>query len=225
MEQLHERLPEPEPMDLEEEASAYAAADFSEVNEAFVERLVELAPGSPVLTALDMGTGPADIPVRLARHKPHWSIAALDVSLAMLRLGHDALRASDAPPPITLVQSDGKVLPFADDAFDVIFSNSILHHITGTAQLWSEVRRVAKPQALVFFRDLMRPATKSAAHAIVSLYAATESQLLQEEYYRSLLSAYTVEEVTLQLRQAGLDTLNVAAVTDRHLDIFGTVLK
>lgn len=225
MDVLPEREPEPEPMDLDEEAQAYAEADFSDVNEAFVSCLVGVAPDSAVLTALDLGTGPADIPVRLARHKPRWIIAAADVSLAMLRLGHDALRTSDAPPLITLVQTDGKMLPFEDNAFDVVFSNSILHHITDTARLWDEVRRVVKPGGLVFFRDLMRPGSRSAARAIVALYAGAESVLLQEEYYRSLLSAYTVPEVEGQLRDAKLESLCVRAATDRHLDVMGYVAK
>lgn len=37
------RQPEPELMDLAHEAEAYAAADFSDVNAAFVDRLLSLA--------------------------------------------------------------------------------------------------------------------------------------------------------------------------------------
>ena len=42
-----------------------------------------------------------------------------------------------------------------------------------------------------------------------------------DEYYRSLLSSYTPEEVRAQLTRAGLVALNVERVTDRHFDVWG----
>ena len=69
--------------------------------------------------------------------------------------------------------------------------------------------------------DLARPASPEAARVIVERYAADESELPREEYYRSLLNAYTPEEVRSQLDRAGLDGLDVAIVTDRHLDAWG----
>jgi hypothetical protein len=59
------------------------------------------------------------------------------------------------------------------------------------------------------------------ARGIVQQYAAHEPVLLQEEYYRSLLSAYTPEEMRAQLDDAGLACLQVARVSDRHVDVFG----
>jgi 2-polyprenyl-3-methyl-5-hydroxy-6-metoxy-1,4-benzoquinol methylase len=106
-------------------------------------------------------------------------------------------------------------------AFDVIFANSILHHINDTAALWAEVRRLATSGALVFMRDLARPATPQIARDIVNRHAGSESPLLQEEYHRSLLAAYTPEEVRLQLCRASLAGLEVAMATDRHMDVWG----
>ena len=57
------RQPEPEYMDLPEEAAAYAEADFADVNEAFVERLLEHVGAREEELALDLGTGPGDIPL------------------------------------------------------------------------------------------------------------------------------------------------------------------
>ena len=202
-------------MDLVEEAAAYAAADFSDVNEAFVGRLVELAGPADRALALDLGTGPGDIPLRLWKHRPAWKIVAGDVSLAMLELARTAIGAAGAARAVWPVEEDAKAAPFKPDVFDIIFSNSILHHITDTARLWGEVRRVSRPGTLVFVRDLARPPSAQAASEIVQRYAGTESALLQEEYYRSLLSAYTPDEVKAQLVLAGLGGLRVEMVTDR----------
>lgn len=217
------RTPEPEYMDDRAEAEAYAAADFSSVNAAFAERLAELAAAVGEAEALDLGTGPADIPIRVARLKPGWRITAADASAAMLDIARRNVDAAGLRGRIVLVHSDAKRMELPSAAYDVVFSNSIIHHITDTHALWSEVARVAKPGALIFFRDLARPASPAAARAIVDAYAGAESAVLQEEYYRSLLSSYTIEEVRAQLAKAGLRGLTVAMATDRHLDVFGRV--
>lgn len=211
-----QRQPEPEYIDLETEAVAYADADFSDVNAAFAERLVDLAAGSPedAATALDLGSGPADIPHRASALRPSWRIVALDASAAMLRLARRS-------PRVGLVRADAGRCPFADASFDIVFSNSILHHLPQPAALWREVGRVARPGALVFLRDLARPDTEQAARSVVAKYAGSESILLQEEYYRSLLAAFTPDEVRDQLRDARLHSLSVAMATDRHLDVYG----
>lgn len=206
-------------MDLAEEAKAYADADFADVNAAFVERLAELAGPRETALALDLGTGPADIPLRLWRRRPGWKIVAADVSRAMLELARAPLTSAGAA--VWLVEQDSKGAPFKDGAFDVVFSNSILHHISDTGRFWGEVRRVCRPDTLLFLRDLARPDSEEAAWAIVERYSGKESDLLKEEFYRSLLSAYGVEEVRAQLAEAGLGGLRVETVTDRHLDIFG----
>jgi ubiquinone/menaquinone biosynthesis C-methylase UbiE len=200
---------------------AYAEADFADVNQAFVERLVEIAGSRGEVTALDLGTGPGDIPLRLLRARPNWRVVAADASPGMLDYARRAVAGAGLGGSIHLVLADAKALPFGSGAFDVVFSNSILHHITGVGRFWEEVRRVGKRGAGVLLRDLARPGSPAEARRIVQLYSAHEPELLQEEYYRSLLSAYTPEEVRAQLAAAGLSTLHVAMVSDRHWDVWG----
>ena len=215
------RRGEPEVMDDLAEAQAYAAADFADVNEAFVARLLELAGPPAKARAVDLGTGPGDIPIRLVRARPGWHVTAVEASQAMLNLARQAIDAADAAEGVELVEADAKATGLPGGAFDVVFSNSILHHITQTEKFWSELKRLAAPGAVVLIRDLVRPRTAAQADAVVRQYAGGESDLLREEFHRSLLSAYSVEEVRSQLARAGLDTLALAMVTDRHLDVFG----
>jgi SAM-dependent methyltransferase len=205
-------------MNLVEEVRAYAEADFRDVNAAFVERVLELAGAVSRATVLDLGTGPGDIPLRLNQARPGWRILAVDASPAMLMHAHAAARAVRR---VQLTLADAKALPFKSRAFDVIISNSILHHITDVAPFWSELARVARPGAWVCLRDLARPDSSAAAWDIVREYSGAESVLLQQEFHRSLLAAYTPDEVRGQLAHASLTTLEVAMVSDRHLDIFG----
>lgn len=217
-----ERQPEPEYMDLAEEAEAYALADFGEVNRAFAARVLEVGGSVEVCRALDLGTGPGEIPLLVAAERSGWRITAVDASEAMLASARRSA-AEQGCRSVRWVGCDAKRLGLAADAFDVVFSNSILHHLTDTDAFWSELRRVARVGALVVLRDLFRPVDARAARALVAKYAGGESRLLQEEFYRSFLSAYTVEEVREQLVRAGLDGLEVRQVTDRHLDVTGRV--
>jgi SAM-dependent methyltransferase len=249
------RQPEPELMDDASEATEYAEADFSQVNQAFVDRLLELvggtgvavvsaarragvsaarragvSPASRIASAfaiqprvLDLGTGPADIPIRVARARAGWQITAIDAAPAMLELAQKAIHAAGLQDSIRLLLADAKSLPLADAAFDIIFSNSILHHVADPDAFWRQVRRLAKPGALILLRDLARPATPDQARQIVQEHAGSESPVLQQEYLRSLLAAYTVPEVIAQLATAHLPDLQVRMVTDRHLDVWGRI--
>ena len=208
-------------MDSIEEAEAYAESDFSEVNRVFVERLFELVGGQEEAVALDLGTGPGDIPIRVSLARPGWHIVGLDASEAMLDFARKAARKAGVAGRIEWVRVDAKHTELAPHSFDVILSNCILHHIDDTTGFWSELKRVGKPGATALLRDLYRPASPEAARRIVETYGRVGPERMQEQYYDSLLASYTPEEVRDQLAQAGLGTLTVSKITDRHMDIFG----
>ncbi|HYG77185.1 MAG TPA: class I SAM-dependent methyltransferase [Planctomycetota bacterium] len=218
-----QRTPEPELMDLPHEADAYARADFSDVNQRFVDRLLEVCSTQNALRVVDLGTGPADIPIRIARARPAWTITAVDAAQAMLDIAAREIASAGLDKQITLVLADAKktVLPAA--SFDLVCSNSILHHVADAQAFWREAKRLLKPGGVVFLRDLFRPASEEQARAIVRQHAGKESALLQEEFFRSLLAAYTPGEIREQLSAAGLDGLTVQTISDRHVDVFGRV--
>lgn len=209
-------------MDLPDEARAYAQADFAEVNQAFVDDLLARFEPSDPPRVVDLGCGPADILIRLAQARPTWHVTGVDVSEAMLDLARQAIHTAGLADRITLCLADAKrpqTLP--PHAFDAVISNSILHHVTDTASLWQQVKVLGRAGSFVFFRDLFRPASEARARQLVQTHAAQESDLLQEEFYRSLLSAWTPEEIRAQLAEAGLAGLAVKTLNDRHVDIYG----
>src|SRR3954452_21168295 len=57
------RVLEPEVMDDEAQAAAYAAADFAEENQGFVDRFLEYFPDFTEGDVFDLGCGPGDIPI------------------------------------------------------------------------------------------------------------------------------------------------------------------
>lgn len=219
-----ERIPEPELMDSPDEAQAYAQADFSQVNQAMANKICDISPNNGPCRALDMGTGPGDIPIRLARARPKWHITAIDAAPEMINLAQTAVRQARLEQSITLLVADAMDTGLAGAGFDIIFSNSLLHHVSRPDALWAELKRLAKPASAVLVRDLVRPPSPQAALNIVQTYAGNESPLLQEEYYRSLLAAYNVEEVRGQLARAGLGMLEVMMISDRHMEIQGVIV-
>ncbi len=220
-----QRIPEPEElMDEAEQALAYASADFSEANELFVQLLERLAAGPLQGRLLDLGCGPADIPLQLARRHPGLQIDALDGASSML---DQARRNIDAEPGagqrIRLICEHLPSAALADGAYRHVVSNSLLHHLADPQVLWQTVRQCAEPGALVLVMDLARPASEVAVDAMVETYALDEPEVLRRDFRNSLFAAYRIAEVETQLANAGLHELKVAMVSDRHLAVSGRI--
>jgi 2-polyprenyl-3-methyl-5-hydroxy-6-metoxy-1,4-benzoquinol methylase len=105
--------------------------------------------------------------------------------------------------------------------FELVLSNSLLHHLADPLDLWRTVLRHAAPGAGVFVMDLLRPESPAAAREMVARYAADEPRVLQHDFHRSLLAAYRVDEVRAQLARVRLSGLAVEVVSDRHWIVHG----
>jgi hypothetical protein len=57
--------------------------------------------------------------------------------------------------------------------------------------------------------------------ALVALHAATAPAVLRRDFALSLRAAFRREEVSEQLRAAGLDGLTVREQNDRYLEVIG----
>jgi len=217
-----DRIPEPELMDDEAQARAYAEADFEDPHSMFVqlfgERFADLRVEGSVL---DLGCGPADVTIRFARAYPDCRVHGVDGSQAMLKHGCAALEREGLKPRVRLIHAYLPSAALAGRGDDIVISNSLLHHLADPSVLWRAVKSAARPGAAVFVMDLMRPDSEAQVRALVQTYAEGEPEVLRRDFHNSLLAAYTPEEVRAQLAAAELNTLSVEAVTDRHLIVFG----
>lgn len=217
-----QRVLEPEVMDGEEQALAYARADFASVNAAFVARLRDTFPHLAQGRAVDLGCGPADILVRLCGALPGLRAWGLDASAPMLALGREAVAQAGLQGRVSLCEA---WLPdlggLSERGFDAVISNSLLHHLPDPAALWSSARALGRPGAALLVVDLLRPQTHDEARAIVEAYSGAEPDVLKHDFYHSLLAAFRVDEVQAQLRAHGLDALQVEAISDRHWAAWG----
>ena len=217
-----QRIPEPDLMDDWEQAIAYAQADFEEPHNAFIQRLKQTFPTLPQTGhALDVGCGPGDITVRFAKVFPHWHIDGIDGSQSMLKLGLNMIQSQKLESQISFHQvylPDGRI---PQNTYDFIFSNSLLHHLHNPLDLWRSLHALSHRNTPVFIMDLMRPASREIAVAMVNQYATGEPAVLQEDFFNSLLAAYRLEEIQTQLTQANLAHLTVEVISDRHWIAWG----
>lgn len=215
-----ERILEPELMEDPARALAYALADFSEVNQGFVDRFRSTFPDLRSGNVLDLGCGPADIPIRLARAVPGLQITALDGSEAMLALARRAVADAGLGARIHLLRARLPGLPPPAGSFDAVISNSLLHHLADPQVFWKEVKGLGRPGAAVFVMDLFRPDSPERAREIVDTTAADEGPTLKQDFFNSLLAAFTPDEVRAQLAP-DLAHLECRIISDRHWLVSG----
>jgi ubiquinone/menaquinone biosynthesis C-methylase UbiE len=226
MTRLTTRIVEPELMDEAIQAKAYAEANFAAPHERCVDLFLASWPssrGPDTGIALDVGCGPADVVVRMARRCPGLVIDGVDGAEQMLSLGRARVAALGLDNRVRLYRAFLPDDPLPRTTYDIVTSNSILHHLHDPQVLWRSLWRAASPGAHVFLMDLMRPATREDAAAMVERYTAGEPDVLRHDFHASLLAAFTPDEVRTQLLQAGLGVLRVDVVSDRHLTVSGTM--
>ena len=217
-----QRIPEDELMDSEAQARAYADEDYSGPHDAFISYFQSRFPGFTHGKVLDLGCGPADITIRFAQAFPDTDLIGLDGSQEMLAIGIDDVISKGLSDQIALKKCllpDDSLPP---DNFDAIMSNSLLHHLADPQVIWQTIKRCCKPVAPIFVMDLMRPENVDEANKLVELYAPDTQPILKKDFYNSLLAAYRPGEIESQLSRAGLQSLNIEIVSDRHFIVWGT---
>ena len=216
------RVLEPEVMDDPEQALAYAKANFEEENQGFVDRFRKSYPDLTEGHVLDVGCGPADIPIRFIRALPGCRVTGIDASSQMIRLGEEAVRAGGLGDRIALRCARLQDFTLPEPA-DAAISNSLLHHLPNPLQFWYQLKKLVRPGSFVLVMDLLRPESPEMAQAIVGRYAAQEPAILRRDFYNSLLAAFTEDEVAAQLAELNLSRLLIDVVDDRHWIVEGRI--
>lgn len=216
------RVPECELMTDLAQAQAYAQADFDQPHSRFIALLGEKLPALPRRgVAVDLGCGPADVTLRFARAYPAWEVDGVEAAPAMLALARAAARQAGLAARVSFAACHVPTDALPRARYDLVFSNSLLHHLVDAGSFWTWLRRALPAPAPLFMMDLMRPASRAQAQVLVDRYAHDEPDILRSDFFNSLLAAYTLDEVRAHLRDAGLDQLALGAVSDRHLAVWG----
>jgi ubiquinone/menaquinone biosynthesis C-methylase UbiE len=231
------RILEPEVMNSAQDAEDYDRMDHSQVNRVFVEDLLSAIQGTgdrkqgtvdrkcsiqnpkskiQSLDLLDLGTGTAQIPIELCRRFADCRIMAVDAATSMLDLAGHNLESAALTQRVQLAHVDAKKLPYQDGLFDIVMSNSIIHHIPDPPVVLREAVRVTRPGGLLFFRDLLRPDSAEQLDHLVATYTADCNSHQRQLFADSLHAALSLDEIRQLVGQLGFTADTVQQTTDRH---------
>ena len=218
-----ERILEPELMDDMAQAKAYSEANFDTQHSKIID-LIDQVFGAVEFSGeiLDLGCGPGDVTFRIAHRFSKAKITGIDGSQAMISLAKKRQeREQLVKNRVNFIQAMVPGVDIPRTNYDLIVSTSFLHHLHQPDVLWQTITEHSRPGTKVFVADLCRAESKSAARQTVNESAKNEPEVLKEDFYNSLLAAFTPQEVENQLFRAGLHNLSV--YIDDYIIIQGEV--
>jgi ubiquinone/menaquinone biosynthesis C-methylase UbiE len=90
---------------------------------------------------LDIGCGPGDLLLRMARFAGRGRFVGLDLSAGMVARALE-LRAGQ---PVHFLVGDAQLLPFADGTFDLVMARHVLYHVPDIDRAIASAARVLRP--------------------------------------------------------------------------------
>ncbi|HLQ61501.1 MAG TPA: class I SAM-dependent methyltransferase, partial [Candidatus Acidoferrales bacterium] len=122
-------------------------------------RLLSAAEITAADRVLDVGCGLASLLIALAERIPFQSPAiGIDVSDELIQQAAREVRRAGLEDRITVLASRATRLPFADGAFDVVFSSHVIKHLDDQSlgQAFAEIARVLKPGGRFLFWEFRK---------------------------------------------------------------------
>ena len=217
-----QRCPEPELMNGVDQVAAYAAADFSAGDDVTIDRIHSLIAERPLgnnPVVVDLGCGPGNITLLLARLLPEARVIGIDGADRMLELARQ--RAAVQGLAIEFLHQDLRQIRGLKA--DLVVSNSLLHQLHDPLLLWRVTSELANRGCRVLHRDLRRPQSMDELNHLQALHLPDAPEVLIEDFRASLRAAFEPSEVAEQLRITAMQQLSVQLEGDRYLVVSGLV--
>ncbi|MDI6811467.1 MAG: class I SAM-dependent methyltransferase [archaeon] len=109
---------------------------------------------------LDVGTGPAYLPVGIAKRAPNLEIVGIDLSPAMVAIATKNAEKWGISDHVRVQRANAADLPFEDGYFDLVVSTLSLHHWLRPSECLKEINRVLKKNGEAWIYDARRDTTK-----------------------------------------------------------------
>jgi ubiquinone/menaquinone biosynthesis C-methylase UbiE len=212
-----DRILEPEVMDTWQEATAYDAMDFDVVNSAFATDAIALDPDA--VKILDVGTGTARIPILMCQQRPQYLITAIDLAQSMSIVGRRNIEEAGLIQQIRLDRVDAKRMPYPDLEFDMVISNSLVHHLPDSLSFFQEIKRLVKPNGAILIRDLIRPNDDLLVNDLVTKFGGDYDVPQQQLFRDSLKAALTLAEVQALVDRVEFPQVKLYQSSDLHWTI------
>jgi len=106
--------------------------------------------------ALELGPGPGYPGLEWLRKTEGSSLVAIEISPNMIATARKNAREYGLASRVEYTLGRVEAIPFADEAFDAVFSNSSLHEWSEPEEAFFEIYRVLRPGGRWFISDLKR---------------------------------------------------------------------
>ncbi len=211
-------------MDDSAEVDAYSSAAaqkyLNKIDDTFVAHALRLINRRERGRALDIGTGPGQIVLKLARSLTRWKFVAVDRSSHMIAeaVANLAAAGPELAGRVEFQIADDNALPYPDGTFDLVVCNSVLHHMVEPERLLAEIARLAKPHGAVLLRDLRRP-SRLAHNWHVWRYGRRYAGKMRELYEASVHAAYIIPELQQLVETSRLSGVRVFNGPVTHIGV------
>lgn len=116
--------------------------------------LPDLVPMTEITAVLEIGSGPGELALEIARRLPGGELIGIDLADAMIDSAIERARTERLDERVRFVLADAAALPFPDGSFDVAVSTLSLHHWAEPATVFAEIARVLRPGGVALIYDL-----------------------------------------------------------------------
>lgn len=112
-------------------------------------------PGDSVL---DIASGTGDLALAFSKLvKSQGSVILADINASMLAVARDRLIDGGALDNTAVVQTNGEILPFPNNSFNIVINGFGLRNMTNKKQALAEAYRVLKPGGKVMILEFSKP--------------------------------------------------------------------
>ena len=144
---------------------------------------------------LEVGPGPGWIGIWMAQENPTLKITGLDLSEDMIRVATENRIKENVQDRVHYVKGNAENMDvFADNSFDVVFSNESLHHWVNPEKVFNEISRVLKPNGVFCITDGKRN-LKFKAKLKFHILKLTIPKFIRMGWKNSIMAGYTKEEI------------------------------
>jgi len=103
---------------------------------------------------LEIGSGPGEVALEIARRLPLASVLGVDLADAMVDRARQRARDAGMHTRVEFTLADAASLPIPDGSFDIAVSTLSLHHWAEPGAVFAELGRVLRPAGVALVYDL-----------------------------------------------------------------------
>ena len=107
-----------------------------------------------ISAVLEIGSGPGEVAIDIARRLPGGEVVGIDLAQAMVDHATDRARTNDLGSRLRFEVADAVAMPITEASIDVVVSTLSLHHWADPAAVFAEIGRVLRPGGVALIYDL-----------------------------------------------------------------------